>query len=217
MTQPVQLRPRKRLTASQELIWASQRLNPDVPLANMANVTRVEGVIDPERFIAAVDRVVQASDVLRMIVREVDGIPHPNVASSPPQTTAHIIMPLDELDRWMADRIETPLDVGRCVYDSVLIEHEPEIWSWWMDIHHIATDAASSAQVFRAVADTTSASGTSQCLTADLPNSSKLPNKHRAGKRRRPIGLTATTRSNQRSCIGPTRAKTREPSECTSR
>ncbi len=36
------------------------------------------------------------------------------------------------------------------VYDSVLLRHADDDWTWWLDIHHIATDAWSSALIFEA-------------------------------------------------------------------
>ena len=149
----VQIEPRRGLSPAQELIWTSQRLHPEVPLANMAILTTIEGPVDPERFINAVDQVVLGSDVLRMTVVEVDGIPHPGVMSDAPSQTRCIELPLNELESWMDDQIAVPLDTATAVYDSVLISHGPASWSWWMNIHHIATDAGSSAQIFRAVSE----------------------------------------------------------------
>ncbi len=156
----VRLEPRRRLTPSQELIWTSQRLHPDVPLANMANLSTIDAAIDPDRFVAAVDTVVRGADVLRTVVRTVDGVPHPTIRQDPPRITDVIEVPWTEMDAWCADRIAEPLQIEESVYDSVLIRHPdagpdedaPGAWSWWFDCHHVATDAASSATIFRAVA-----------------------------------------------------------------
>ncbi|RZV47470.1 MAG: amino acid adenylation domain-containing protein [Acidimicrobiales bacterium] len=149
---PVRLRPRNELTASQQLIWTSQRLNPDVPLANMATVSRIDALLDPQRFVDAVNAVVAGSDALRLAVIEVDGAPHPSTHDAPTSATTVIEMAHEELDAWMADRIATPIDVGTSVYDSVLIKHQADSWSWWMNIHHIGTDASSTALIFQGVA-----------------------------------------------------------------
>ena len=76
----VHLEPRKSLTPAQELIWTSQRLQPDSPHQNMALLTRFDDAVDPKRFCAAVDAVVAQSDALRTRIRAVDGVPHPVVA-----------------------------------------------------------------------------------------------------------------------------------------
>ncbi|MGI9606484.1 MAG: amino acid adenylation domain-containing protein [Acidimicrobiales bacterium] len=151
MSQSVRLEPRRSLTTSQELIWASQRLHPDAPLQNMANVSRISGSLDPQRFVRAVDEVVRGSDALRTVVREVDGVPHPAVLETPPMLTEVIALSEADLDSWMDERISVPLDLARTAYDSVLFNHGDDVWSWWFDVHHLATDAASSALIFSAV------------------------------------------------------------------
>ncbi|NNF53741.1 MAG: amino acid adenylation domain-containing protein [Acidimicrobiales bacterium] len=153
MSTPVHLTPNRQLTPAQELLWTSQRLHPDVPLANMATIATIEGIIDPDRFVAAVDQVIGGSDVLRLRISEINAVPYPTLVSEPPSQTLLIQLPAEELHEWMHLRISQPLDLGTSVYDSVLIQHDVDSWSWWMNIHHIATDAASSAEIFRAVAD----------------------------------------------------------------
>ena len=148
---PVQLGPRNSLTPAQELIWTSQRLHPDSPHQNMALLTRFESAIDADRFCAAVDAVVSASDALRTRIRTVDGVPHPVVDVAPPAPCRHVRVDSADLDAWVDDRLHTPLDLSIAAYDSVLLELETG-WAWWMNAHHIVIDAASSGNVFRAVA-----------------------------------------------------------------
>ena len=38
------------------------------------------------------------------------------------------------------------------MYDSVLLRHADDDWTWWLDLHHVATDAWSSALIFEATA-----------------------------------------------------------------
>jgi amino acid adenylation domain-containing protein len=151
--QPVRLGPRAvgggELTRTQRLIWASQRLHPDVPVANMGKRTRISGPLDPDRLMAAFDAVVRASDVLRMVVdsRSQD---RARVLEAPPQPTRVLDLPVAELDEWSRERIARPIDATECVYDSVLLRHGHDDWTWWLDLHHVATDAAGSALVFAA-------------------------------------------------------------------
>ena len=155
--QPVRLAPRGsetvQLTRTQALIWASQRLHSDVPLANMGNRFRIAGAIDPDRFVQTFDRLVRACDVLRCVVLDsasADRV-EARILVDPPQRTVVIEMAPDALEEWSAQRIATPIDATRCVYDSVLIRHDDDDWTWWLDIHHIATDARSSALLFEAM------------------------------------------------------------------
>lgn len=153
MTNSVYLSPRRSLTPSQELIWTSQRLQPDSPHQNMALITRFDAPIDAGRFLHAVDVVASRSDALRTTVREVDGVPHPAIASATPSPCT--VLRLDEarLDDWLADRIARPIDIATAAYESVLLDHGSDRWSWFVNVHHIVIDAASSANFFNAVAD----------------------------------------------------------------
>ena len=140
------------LTNVQRQIWASQRLAPDSPLANMGKVHRISGVVDPERFVRAVDAVVRSSDALRTVIVDRPGRePRARVLYEPPQTTEVIELPEAGLDAWCADRIARPVDARACSYDSVLLRHGDESWTWWLDLHHVVTDGWASSLVFDAV------------------------------------------------------------------
>jgi amino acid adenylation domain-containing protein len=71
-------------------MWIGQKLQPDAPDYNMANLYRFEGAadrasgagaVDPALFSAAVQRLVDEADALRTVVREVDGAPFQEVLS----------------------------------------------------------------------------------------------------------------------------------------
>jgi hypothetical protein len=156
--QPVSIGPRTLrsagLTRTQQLIWASQRLHPDVPLANMGKRTRVSGPLDPDRLVQAFDAVVRASDALRMVVdtSAKPGDERVRVLDRPPRSTEVVDVALSDLEQWSAERIAQPIDAAECVYDSVVLRHADDDWTWWLDLHHVATDAASSALVYAATA-----------------------------------------------------------------
>ncbi len=118
----------------------------------MANLSRFTGGIEPDRFVEAVNEVVESSDALRLQVREIDGVPHPTTAAAPTSMTTVVELDTDDVEQWIHERLATPLDTAVSVYDSVLLDHGSGRWSWWMNVHHIATDAASSALIFKAVA-----------------------------------------------------------------
>ncbi len=140
------------LTNVQRQIWTSQRLAPDAPLANMGKVHRIVGPIDAARFVRAVDEVVSASDALRTIVVDRPGRePRARVLAAPPQHTDVVEIPEPDLEAWCSERIATPVDARTCSYDSVLLRHGDESWTWWLDLHHVVTDGWSSSLVFEAV------------------------------------------------------------------
>ena len=148
----VELGSRHRLTPSQELIWTSQRVAPLAPLANMATLSRFGGDIDPDRLIDAFHQVVLATPVLRRTVRPSSGRPFIETLAAPPADTAVVELASEELHQWCYERIAKPLDTAVAGYDSVLLHLDGESWAWWLNLHHLFTDAASSALVYQATA-----------------------------------------------------------------
>lgn len=151
---PVSLRAQAaRLSAAQELIWTSQRLAPESPVANMATLSRLRGPIEAARFLSAFDSVVRASDSLRTTVESDGGVPQATISSKPPASTEIVELAPAELDQWASARIARALDISKSSYDSVLIRHSADDWSWWLNIHHVVTDATASASIFQRTAD----------------------------------------------------------------
>jgi amino acid adenylation domain-containing protein len=142
-----------RLSPMQEQMWIGQQRWPDRPLSNMGHLYRLTGPIEPQRFIAAFDRVVARNEVLRTTVQANQGRPQVLVVDSAPVVTELLSMPTDATAVWADERITTPIDLQRCGYDSVLIRHADDDWTWWIDIHHVITDAWASALIFRQCAD----------------------------------------------------------------
>ena len=152
VSKTVHLQPRRSLTPAQELIWTSQRLEPGSPHQNMALITRFGAPIDPERFLAAVDSVLSQSDALRTTIREIDGVPHPFVSTDIPASCEVVRVDAEHLEEWMTERLSRTFDLARAAYDMVLIDLGNGEWAWWANVHHIVIDAASSANLFTAVA-----------------------------------------------------------------
>lgn len=120
----------------------------------MAVAHRLSGSIDPDRFATAFDTVVRRCDVLRTVVDDRSGRePAARVLTTPPASTTLIELDAGDVQRWCVDRIADPIDVAASAYDSVLIRHGADDWTWWLDLHHLVTDAWSSMLVFDLVAD----------------------------------------------------------------
>ncbi|MEM8619079.1 MAG: amino acid adenylation domain-containing protein [Actinomycetota bacterium] len=161
-TAPVRLRPRvvarHRLTRTQSLIWASQTLHPGVPLANMGKRARLRGAFDPTRLKQAFDAVVAHCEILRTVIDPDDRVAI--VLDRAPATTEVIDLDVALLDRWCQERIATPIDARRGMFDSVVLQHGRHDHTWWLDLHHLATDAFSSALIYEATAAAYAAAGT---------------------------------------------------------
>ena len=67
------------LTRHQLLIWAGQRLEPNVPLYNMAYTFTISRQIDLDHLRKAFQILVNSCDTLRTVIHEVDGIPQQRI------------------------------------------------------------------------------------------------------------------------------------------
>ncbi|MGI9610474.1 MAG: AMP-binding protein, partial [Acidimicrobiia bacterium] len=157
---PVSFAPPLSLSAMQRVLWASQRRHPDSPHQNMALLSHIDGPIDVDRLGAAFAQVVAASDVLRTTIVE-SHAGHSVRLSSAPAITEIIELDRDETSRWAAERVVSPLNMAVCGYDSVIIQHQDRSCSWYLNLHHVITDATASAAVFDA---------TASCYFSELPN-----------------------------------------------
>ncbi len=135
------------LSTMQRQLWSSQRRNPNSPHQNTALLSTIAGPIDPDRFVAAFAHVVAESDVLRT---RIDG--DRVVVATHPATTAIIQLPRAETSAWARARASTPLDMTEGGIDSVLIEHSDGTTSWYLNLHHVITDATASSAIFTATA-----------------------------------------------------------------
>ncbi|MGI9602003.1 MAG: amino acid adenylation domain-containing protein, partial [Acidimicrobiales bacterium] len=149
---PVVLRSARSLSAAQQVVWAGQRLLPDVPLSNMATLSRFDGPIDDGRLVAAFDEVAAASDALRTVVDDRGGVAVPSVRPEPPGSTAVVDVADGAIDRFVQDRISRPLPLHECGYDSVLLREPDGSTAWYLCLHHVITDATSSSLVYAATA-----------------------------------------------------------------
>lgn len=145
------------LTASQRAIWTGQRLQPDEPLYNMALAFRIHGELDPQVFSAAFSDLVLASDSLRLTFTTIDGEPMQEVGDEIPAPLALLDFrgtdaPDISADAWMKAAACALLDTSLCLYDSALIRIGSDDFVWYLNQHHLITDASSSAVLFRQVA-----------------------------------------------------------------
>ena len=143
----VAIRSGRPLAPMQRGLWMSQRRHPAAPLLNMVKLTRFGGPVDVDRLVAAFARVVEASATLA--TRIVDDGSGPVVQDvSGPALTEVLDLPAADALAWAEERLRTPIDVAVRPYDSVVLRHPDGTASWYLGLHHLVTDAASSALVF---------------------------------------------------------------------
>lgn len=115
----------------------------------MALLTHIDGAVDADRLVAAFESVVRSSRTLRLTIGTGDAALIVDDVSSP---TEIIDLSRSATHPWADQRVLDPVDVSRSVYDSVVIRHDDGTLSWYLCLHHVATDATSSALVFQATA-----------------------------------------------------------------
>jgi len=145
------------LTASEQLIWTGQRLDPTAPLYNMALAIEIAAPVDVPAFVAAFQRLVRETDALRSSFIEVDGHPRRVVMRDVP---AHVeLLCLAERDhddaslmRLLEARTRRVFALDGVLFDCCLIERRPDRFVWYLNQHHLITDAWSVGVLHRRMA-----------------------------------------------------------------
>lgn len=145
--------PARPLTRRQMLVWSAQRLRPDVPELNAASLFVVEGALHAAAFRAAAHALVQSSDALRTVFREVDGVPVQVVRSALEVPVACVDFgrhadPLESARAWARSRAQIPFELERCAFRFELLLLGPSRSAWFLALHHIIEDGWSLGLLF---------------------------------------------------------------------
>ncbi len=145
---------RANLTKNQLLVWLGQKLQPEVPLYNVAVTFEFSGKIDPLHFRKAFQTLVDSSDALRTVIEEIDGVPQQKVldrllyemecldfsAAADPEAA---------LEEWVERRCRVRFDLRERLLDSALIKIAGDRFVWYWNQHHIVTDGAAVVLTYR--------------------------------------------------------------------
>ncbi len=144
------------LTQSQLLIWTGQRLQPEDPLYSMILAFHVSGALNPTLFDTAFARLVANCDALRLVIEVGDEAPCQRVleAIALPRPLEHVDLsaaadPQAEYVHWQRQRSRRHIDPQQCVFDAALVQLGPADWVWYLNTHHVASDAWSVALLYR--------------------------------------------------------------------
>jgi amino acid adenylation domain-containing protein len=142
------------LTASEQLIWTGQRLDPAAPLYNMALAIEVATAVDVSAFVRAFERLVDETDALRTSFIEVDGRPRRLVRQRVPARVEVVSVREDEVDdagvlALLEARTRRTFALDGALFDCCLIERRPDRFLWYLNQHHLITDAWSVAVLHR--------------------------------------------------------------------
>ncbi|MEM7199736.1 MAG: amino acid adenylation domain-containing protein [Planctomycetota bacterium] len=149
--------PQGGLTHSQLQIWVGQKLDPQSPLYNMAFAFSFAGRLREDLFGVAWQEAVAASDALRTSVAERDGVAERRLLD--PSRCATEVLDLsaradgDEAFRTLcSDRATRALALDGPLVDSVLVALPGDRSAWYLNQHHLITDAWSTILLYRDVA-----------------------------------------------------------------
>jgi Condensation domain len=140
------------LTRAQEALWASQRMHPQAPLYNMAFVFHIDGTVDEDAFVRAFDELVVEADALRTVVVAHDGVGGQIVGDARPGTLEIVDLTTtaepDPATAWARARCAVPLDLEHRTYESALLRLPGGRYGWYLNQHHVVTDAWAMALLF---------------------------------------------------------------------
>lgn len=145
---------RSNLTQMQFAFWMAQRLQPDLPLFNMASLIMIPRRVEPKLFARALQTLVNSSDALRTVVDETDGLPTRRVLQ--PFTYeleyldfSNLPSPATAAREWAQQRCCSVLDMTALLFDSALIKVSDETYAWYLNHHQLVSDAWSTTVICR--------------------------------------------------------------------
>ena len=132
-------------------IWVGQTLSRDSPLYNMAFSFVFDEELRPDVFEQAWRTVVAQSDVLRTAVVERDGRAHAELLA--PDACATRRPDLGDADgdgfrQWCEEQVRHPFTAGKALVDSALVALSGGRTGWYLNQHHLVTDARSTVLLY---------------------------------------------------------------------
>ena len=146
----------KDLTQSQLMIWTGQELNPGVPPYKWIMGFDFLGPIDYRRFQEAFRLLAQQSDAMRTIVKLVDGVPKQLVQDQAKAGLEFWDISQEsnqdqKLSDWLAQQNQHIFDLTQCAFQSALIKINDTHFVWYLNQHHIITDAWGVTTQYQAI------------------------------------------------------------------
>ncbi|EDY83629.1 ExsB family [Verrucomicrobiia bacterium DG1235] len=146
------------LTHSQIQIWVGQKVHPQSPFCNMAFGIEIEGEIDVETFEQAWAKVVSENSVLRTRILELKSVPQRSL--TPPADFSlekldfsNHEQPANYFRSWARKRCSTLLPLEGKLVESAIVKLAPNAYAWYLNQHHLITDATSTVRLYQAISD----------------------------------------------------------------
>ncbi len=147
------------LTGAQQGVWFAQALAPDNPIFNTADAVEITGPVDELVLATEIRRVLDGAEALH--VRFAD---RPDGPAQHPRSERDWPLPILDLRghrdpgaaaiAFMETDLQAPVSLARDrLFASALMRTGDAAWTWYLRIHHIATDAYATALLMRRVAE----------------------------------------------------------------
>ncbi|MEL6864726.1 MAG: amino acid adenylation domain-containing protein [Bacteroidota bacterium] len=142
------------LTQSQLLFWMGQKLSPQSPMYNMALAFELSAPIELPVFRQAFQWLLRECEVMRSVFVETAVGPKQEIQNDFSYFLTYIDFADQEkpLRQWLDQRSQQPFDITACLFDSVLIRMEEERYIWYLNQHHLITDAWAVTVQYKALA-----------------------------------------------------------------
>ncbi len=143
------------LTKNQALLWAGQQLNPESPLYNVPYAFEIDGELDTSIFNEAFQKLLNTVEVLRTVFLVENGIPKQYITDSYNYNIELFDTQYNEQEvaNFLVKRSQKKFDLSKSLFDTVLIKHHQTKYTWYLNIHHLITDATSSTILFSLMSD----------------------------------------------------------------
>lgn len=144
---------RSELTQSQLAIYTGQLLNPEAPLYNMAHSFEIPIKLDFNAFHQAFQKVINRSEALRTTFSEDNSVPYQSVLSDLNYQSELIdfssTSDLRVVEDWMRERSREVFDLSQPLFDSALLMLDENKYVWFLNVHHLVTDATASTILYK--------------------------------------------------------------------
>jgi amino acid adenylation domain-containing protein len=133
---------------------AGQKLSPDDPLYNSAFLFVIDGAIDAFAFTEAFSRLVVDAEALRTVFKTQNGTARQEVLEIPGFDLPMIDFseqadPDAAATIWARKKAKRRLNIEKSTFDSALLKLADNRFAWYLNQHHLVTDAKSIEVLFR--------------------------------------------------------------------
>jgi hypothetical protein len=165
-----------RLSSAQQRLWFLEQLHPQTAIYNIPVAVRLRGGLNTEALNRAISIIINRHEILRMRFATVDGEPYQLLASSalPGAFAVPTVdltgLPMNERDpllqRRLGEEARRPFDLSNeSLVRTILFRLDPSYHVFFLNMHHIVSDAFSFELFFRELSR----------LYEAFPNSADLP------------------------------------------